>query len=112
MGQPSMKTVKFKVIGKSWTLRVLDSAHYDKKKARKGSVAITYSHKRRIDLSPDGMDVETITHEIYHSYCHELCISSSRLDVDAMEEFCAELISKRGQEIIDLGKLLFKKISE
>lgn len=104
--------IKFKVIGKPWTLRVLTQKQYDKKKAREGSVAITYIHKRRIDLSLLGYDKESITHELVHSYLSEMCVHSAELDADAIEEFFAELMAKRGQEILDLAEDLSDKIIE
>jgi len=105
-----LRSIKFKVIGKTWTLRCLDEKQYNKKEIRANSVAITYVHKRRIDLSPLGTDKESIIHELVHAYLSEMCIYSSELDADAMEEFFAELMAKRGQEILDLASDLAEKV--
>lgn len=101
----------FAIIGKRWRMRILSREQYDKKKIRSGSVAITYVHKRRIDLSPEGCDRETIIHELVHAYLYEMCIHSADLDADAVEEFFAELMAKRGQELLNLAETLFQNVS-
>lgn len=101
--------IKFKVLRQPWTLRLLDNAAYKKKNGR-DSVAITKMHKRRIDLSPRGFDLETIVHELLHAYSHELCVSSMDVEKENLEEFYAELMAKRGYELLDLANGLYKKI--
>lgn len=93
-------------------MRVLDDEQYNKKKMRAGSVAITYVHKRRIDLSPEGIDKESIIHELVHSYLSEICIYSADLTVDNLEEVFCELMAKRGQEILDLAETLVSRIKK
>lgn len=106
------KIFHLRIVGKSWRLRVLNREQYNKKKTRSGSVAITYVHKRRIDLSPEGCDKETIIHELVHAYLYEMCVHSADLDADAIEEFFAELMAKRGQELLNLAQTLFERISK
>lgn len=105
-------TVHFRIIGKSWRIRALDQELYDKKKARAGSVAITYFHKRRIDLSPVGCDRESIIHELTHAYLSEICIHSAELTTDNLEEIFCELLAKRGREILDLADSLVSKMKK
>lgn len=102
----------FRIIGKPWRLRALSREAYDKKKIRAGSVAITYMHKRRIDLSPEGFDKESILHELVHAYLSEICVHSANLTVDNLEEIFCELMSKRGREILDLADTLVSRLKK
>lgn len=105
-----MYKINFEIMGKSWTLRVLKKKKYHKKNGT-DSVAITYINKRRIDLGPDGVDLETIIHELTHAYLTEICTKSALLDDEQMEEIFAELMSKRGREMLDLADALHGEVS-
>lgn len=97
---------KFKIMGKTWTMRLLKRKSYVKKNGT-GSVGITHLHKRRIDLRPKGMDLETIVHELVHAYLSEMCTGSSDLDASQLEEIFSELMAKRGRELLDLADKLY-----
>lgn len=103
-------SLKFRVIGKPWTIRRLNKRDYYRKKSREGSVAVTYYHKRRIDLSPHGSDLESIVHELVHAYLYELCTYSADLTVDAQNEIFCELMAKRGYELLALAESLKSKL--
>lgn len=103
-----MIKVKFKILGKPWVLQVLSERTYAKNNGT-DSVALTHMSKRKIDLSPHGCDLESIIHELVHAYLHELCTSSADLDNDNLEEIFAELLAKRGKELLQLGEELFKE---
>lgn len=105
-----MIKVKFRVIGKSWVLKVLDKKKYRKKNGR-DSVAITKLHKRQIELSPDGIDLETVIHELVHAFLYELCVHSATLDEDNKEEIYAELMAKRGKELLGLADKLWLRLT-
>lgn len=106
-----MHKVNFEILGKKWLLRVLKKRKY-KNKNGTDSIAITHINKRRIDLGPAGMDLETIIHELVHAYLTELCTKSSDLDDQQLEEIFAELMAKRGREMLDLADSLYKVVSE
>jgi hypothetical protein len=101
---------KFDILGKTWTLRLMKRKRYMKTNGA-DSVAITECYKRQIDLSPYGRDLETIIHELVHAYLWELCAGTADLTTDAQEEIFAELMAKRGQELLNLANDLFNKIS-
>lgn len=105
-----MRCIRFKILGKSWLIRSLPTKEYESKKYRKGSVAITRLHKRRIDLSPQGRDKETIVHELVHAYMSELCVNSMSPSTDDVEEFFCELMSKYGKKLLELADLLHTKL--
>jgi hypothetical protein len=101
---------RFEVLGKPWTLRLMKRRKY-KDKNGKDSVAVTKAYKRQIDLSPFGRDLETIVHELVHAYLHELCIgSTNEITADDLEEVFAELMAKRGRELLDLADQLHARI--
>ena len=104
-----MRKIKFDILGKKWTLRLLKKKKY---RAKNGSdsVAITDVNKRRIYLGPRGRDLETITHELFHAYLGECCTHSADLDEDSFEEIAAELVAKRGRELLTLAEELHRKI--
>lgn len=104
-----MPVIDFQVLGKKWTLRPLDRKKY-RRKYGNDSVAITNVNKRRIDLSPNGLDLETIVHELVHAFLGEICTHSANLDDESLEEIFAELLAKRGREILETGDYLFNLI--
>jgi len=100
--------IRFKILGKVWILKLLPKKKFnDKYSAR--FLAVTEVDKRRIIAKLSGIDKETLVHELVHAYIGELCIHSMTLDHDNFEEFMAELVSKRGKEILVLGKHLSTK---
>lgn len=104
-----MPQISIRVLGKPWKLRLFTRKKFNKKHD-KFCVAITNINKRRIDFSPDGVDKETIVHELVHAYLGEFCLYSTDLDVDNLEEIFAEMMAKRGQEILDKSASLLKKL--
>lgn len=98
-----MRKIKFKILDKDWTLRVLKKKKY-KKKNGKDSVAITYGYKKCIDVGPKGVRYEIIAHELVHAYMEELCVNSTtNLSIDDLEEIFAELLSKHGHTLLALA---------
>ncbi len=100
------KVIKFTVLGKRWELRLMTDQEYYRKRHRWDTLAVTYTTKRRIHFSPDGLDRETIVHELLHAYLAEMCTYSASLDKDQLEEVFAELISKRGYELLQQADAL------
>jgi hypothetical protein len=101
--------IHFKVLKKDWCLRVYNARQYSRRFGS-DSIAITYTHDRVVNISPFGRDFETIAHELVHAYMYDLCTASADLDVNALEEIFAELLSKRGYELLRLAKKLVKEI--
>lgn len=102
---------RFQVLGKNWVLRLMKRKKYDQKNGDT-SVAMTTFHKRRIDLAPDGRDLETLAHELVHAYLYEMCIHSTNgMTVDDLEEVFCELMAKRGRELLDLAERLQNTIT-
>lgn len=101
----------FFVLGKEWTLRVL-SEKYFKKKNGNAAAAVTKVHKRRIELRPKFLDHETIVHELVHAYLYELCIhSTNEMSLNDLEEVFAELMAKRGRELLDKAEWVADEIA-
>lgn len=109
--QQKVRAVEFTILGKVWTMRILKRKKYNRKNGL-DSVAITHINKRRIDLGPGGDDLETIIHELVHAYLTEICTKSALLDDEQLEEIFAELMSKRGREMLDLADDLFAKVKD
>lgn len=103
-----MLKIKFDILGKQWTLRVLKKKHYRQKNGD-SSCAVTKGWKRTIDLGPLGFDVETIRHELVHAFLSEMGYDSVEdMTAAQMEELCAELFGKRGPDIIALADELLR----
>lgn len=102
-----VKEVRFTVFGKPWTMRLMKRRSYNKKNG-KDTLAMTYRLKHRIDISPNGVDLETITHEVVHAYVTELCLSSAEISVESMEEIFCELIAKHGTAILATARELHR----
>ena len=107
-----MIKIKFMVMNKPWTLRLMKTKKFKKKHGN--ALGATKGWKREIDLHPGGFDQETIDHEIYHAYRGEMCQDTKIEEEhgDNHEEFAAELHAKRAREMIALGEDLFKQVYE
>ncbi len=101
-----MLLIKFEILGKEWKMKILKNRRY-KKKNGDDSVAITHYWKRQIDVPMMGIDLETITHELTHAYLTEMCHDTTALKAKDLEEVFAELMAKRGRELLDLADSLF-----
>lgn len=106
-----MIKIEFQILGKNWTIRLPKKKRYKKRYGAR-CLAVTDTEKRRIDLGPKGRDLETITHELVHAYLGELCTGSTDLDDDNLEEIFAEMMAKRGIELLNLAKELYNRIQE
>lgn len=89
----------FKILGKNWSLRLLSKAQYIKIHGN-DSIATTQRYRRIIDLGPEGTSKDTISHELVHAYIVELCLYSADFDNENLEEVFAELLSRRGRELL------------
>lgn len=104
--------IKFKVLGKSWHVKLLTQEQFDKDK-NGDACAVTYVNERKIHLAPSGFDEETIIHELVHAYLGEMCLNStSKIKTEDFEEIFCELLSKRGREILKLGRSLRNKVKK
>lgn len=104
-----MIKLKFKLLGKTWKIRVLSKKKF-KKKYGKNDMAVTWSD-RIMDFSPRGCDIETIRHELVHAYNKEMCIGSvEQMTSSDMEEWIAELIGRRGPELLNLADKIYLMI--
>lgn len=109
MGKAKLTPIKFKILGRTWKVKVwIDQKKFEKKL---GDVhAVTWSN-RIIELGPTGCDIETIRHELVHAYQKEMCIgSTSEMTNDDMEEFIAELIGRRGPELLQKADELYAAV--
>lgn len=106
-----MIRIRFHILAKPWDIRLLSKKEYRAKNG-KGSLALTRVHKRRIDVSAQGFDFETVVHELVHAYLSELCTFSADFDVNALEEIFAEMLAKRGHEILSLGQVLLERLQK
>lgn len=98
-------------MNKPWLMVVQTEKQYNKAHGE-DSVAITDGEDRLIFISPRARSCETVTHELVHAYLYEMCTHSADLNKDAMEEIFAELMARRGEELITLAKDLMAEIKE
>ena len=106
-----MLIIKFPVLGKEWTLRVLEKKKYKKKRGN-DSVGITIMVDRKIDIPSNGINIETVEHELLHAYRYELCVTSmNKIKADDWEEFYAEFTSKYGRELHALADIIMSHLT-
>lgn len=104
--------INFSVLTKPWTLRVLHKKRYTKKRGQ-DSLATTLMHKRRIDVHENGLNIETVIHELVHAFTSELCITScNEISSDDWEEFFSELMAKYGRDLLDLADMIMEKVKQ
>lgn len=101
-----MKCINFPVLGKNWRAKVLSKKAF-RRKFKADCVAIQDMDKRKMWFFHT--DLETVVHELVHSYLHELCVGRAGItDTDALEEVFCEMVAKYGREILDLADQLHK----
>lgn len=105
-----MLIIEFKILDKDWKIRLLGRKKYVKKHGNK-SLALAKGWKREIDVHPNGVSVQTLIHELVHAYLNEMCLLSADLTVENLEEIFAELMAKRGRELLDLSDELMVQIN-
>lgn len=107
-----MGKLKFEILGKRWQLKVLSAKKYVNKHGY-DSLAVTLGWKRKIFVHGEGVDKETLIHELLHAYLHEMCFKSSTgITADDLEEIFCEFMSKWGRELLDLADSLLVMIEE
>lgn len=107
-----MGKLKFEVLGKEWQLKVLSAKKYVNKHGY-DSLAVTLGWKRKIFVHGEGVDKETLIHELLHAYLHELCLkSTNHITPEDLEEIFCEFLSKWGRELLDLADSLLVMIEE
>lgn len=107
-----MGKLKFEILGKPWQLKVLSAKKYVNKHGY-DSLAVTLGWKRKIFVHGEGVDKETLIHELLHAYLHEMCFKSSTgITADDLEEIFCEFMSKWGRELLDLADSLLVMIEE
>jgi len=107
-----VKKLKFEILGKKWILKVLKPKKYVKKHGY-DSVAVTLGWERKIFVHGEGIDKETLVHELVHAFLHELCFKSTNsITAEDLEEIFAELMAKYGRELLDLADSLLVMIEQ
>lgn len=103
--------IDFILLGRKWTLKLLDKHKYFRRNGGK-SLATTWSD-RQIHLSPRGLDIETIRHELVHAYQHEMCAGSlNEMSKADIEEWIAELVGRRGPELLAIADEIYAKLKQ
>jgi len=107
-----MKKIKFEILGKKWSLKVFSPQKYTKKHGY-DSLAVTIMWKRKIAVHGEGVDKETIIHELVHAYMHEFCLKSTNdISAEDLEEIFCEMMAKWGREILDMADSLLVMIDK
>lgn len=107
----NMKTIPFKILGKDWKLLLVAKKRF-KNKGCSDTIAYTSGDDRKIFLGSQGKGIETIRHELVHAFLAELCLGSTDLDNDNLEEIYADFMAKRGRELLDLADVLLDLIQD
>lgn len=99
--------------GDKWDIKVIGSSKMDDIKDEKhggeeiGGLCVT--SERVIYVDEDSIDLEIITHELFHAYFSYCYLDATyEMKVRDVEEVAAELFSKKGAAIIKQGKSIYK----
>jgi hypothetical protein len=96
---PKNKSLKITMKGIEWTVYAHSTASY-KRRHGSDSHAITYTKDREIFFNKDTLAPDYVRHELLHAFVASSSTNSSSLDVDQMEELCAEIIGEHGVELM------------
>lgn len=105
---PSLEVL---ICGKRWTA-YLCSSRYINKKHDKATMAITVLDDKEIFFRIRQLSKETIIHELFHAYVWELGARSMDLDVDQMEELCAEMFSKHAEVMLATSGVVLAHVEQ
>ena len=105
-----MKTHTFYILGNRWKARFLYSDSYEKKNGV-DSRAIMCPDKKEIDFNICDTDLETVKHELAHSWMSELSFVEIQLDDTQKEEWCCEFIAKHGDKVSKQARSIYKFIA-
>lgn len=100
---------KIKVLGKTWSVVLLSEKLHGK---RYGDChAIAFLESRKIYVRPSSLNIQTLSHELIHSYQFELSYWELELDDEQVSEWFAELFCRYGDQILKDAKELCQKLS-
>lgn len=99
LGKYVVPAVKFKVVGKRWTVRFYTKKKYQKKYPNTLGVCLGWKREIRLPVKP--LRPETIVHELTHAYFRELCfVDPDALKRPELEEVFCELVAQFGVDLL------------
>lgn len=93
-----VKIYSTKIKGIEWKFYAQSPATYNRRHG-KDSHAITYTKDREIFFNISSLAPDYVRHEIFHAYVASCSTNSADLNIDQMEELCAELYGEHGPEM-------------
>lgn len=99
--------MKVLILGRKWTVAVL-SGDLFKKRFEDEAAAFTLPESREIIICEDEFSLDTVRHEVWHSYYASLCVASATLSAEQVEEVSAELYALHGPEMDVMSRRIFK----
>jgi hypothetical protein len=98
--------------GEKWEVKVLNNKAYNKLFGT-DSCAITQIQDKKIFFTVDTcLNIDTIMHEITHAYFSYLCLDSTALKLEDLEEVNCEFLAKHCGKIIATSSLVYKHCLE
>lgn len=104
-----MKYRRIKINEDYWNYRVLSTEKYTELYGP-DSAAITDMETKTIDIAENGLNLDTIIHEIFHAYKNYLCIDSAEMTNDAIEEIYASFFAKNSFKILEKASIMYEKL--
>ncbi len=107
-----MAKKRFKVNEDYWTIKVVTSKQMAKEREDGKDIAGLYiADTKTILIEKDHVEQQVVLHELVHAYWSCLCLSdTSNLNIDDMEEICAEFIASKGEIMVKKAKKLVKDL--
>ena len=106
------KTFSININGDLWTYSTLTTEEFKVINEGVDVEGLTQLNKRRIYIHADNLKQNVIIHELIHVYKSYLCLDSTDLTADQLEEIYCEFFSRNWHKIIITGAKIFKNLKD
>jgi hypothetical protein len=107
-----MREVKTKINGVSWAVIIVNTKEMKKQKV--GDFAgLCVAKDKTIYIHEDDVNIEVVTHELFHAYVSDLHLDdTNEVSLADVEEIFAGLITAKGEKMINQAKRVTKKLKQ
>lgn len=93
--------------GDTWSVKLMEEDAFIHKWGE-GFEALTVLEAKLLYFHDDGIALDTVIHELCHAYYSYLCVNSTQLGSDQLEEIWCDMFGMHGAKIIRQARQVFK----